>query len=262
MCVIYLAQNVHSRFKLVLALNRDEEYLRPTQQAGFWKDHPTILAGRDLKAGGTWAGITRQGRYAAITNYREPAADSNAKASRGEIVVDALTSTDSASNWIERFSARADQYPPFNLILGDQKSAHYYTNRAKRTQEVSRGVFALSNAFLDSPWPKVIEGRRAFDQILHEGDDLNIERIFSVLRNEKKVRDELLPDTGVGLELERMLSPIFIRSATYGTRSTTLITVSENNEVYFKEITFVPAVENPVREFRFQIELPPVICLL
>ncbi|MBD0370277.1 MAG: NRDE family protein [Pyrinomonadaceae bacterium] len=237
MCIILLAHEAHPEYTLVLAANRDEFYGRPTREAHFWKDAPDTLAGRDLERGGTWLGVTRTGRIAAVTNYREPGARIENAPSRGLLVSDFLAADEGAYEYLARLQPRASLYNGFNLIVGDGCELCYFSNRGGEPQTIRSGVHGLSNHLLDTPWPKVERGREALEKVL-ESDALSIEAIFKVLADDARAQDEALPETGVGLELERMLSPLFIESQVYGTRSSTVILFNRQGEVIFIERTF------------------------
>lgn len=238
MCVILLAYRAHTEYPLVLAANRDEFYERPTARAAFWSDEEDTLAGRDLERGGTWLGVTRKGRMAAITNYREPGVKIDNAPSRGLLVSRFLAGDEDASEYLSKLSGRASLYNGFNLIVGAGGKLHYFSNRGGPPQEIEPGVHGLSNHLLNTPWPKVERGRRALASLVETGDHLSVEEIFRILADDARAQDEALPETGVGLELERMLSPLFIESQVYGTRSSTVVLFNHLGEVVFIERTF------------------------
>jgi uncharacterized protein with NRDE domain len=261
MCLVLLALNCHPEYSLVLAANRDEFYDRPTAPAAFWSDAPRVLAGRDLQAGGTWLGINRAGRFAAVTNYRQGQREPVARRSRGHLVSDFLTGDIPAAQYLERVSRAADQYNGFNLLAGDAGGVSYYSNREGRVRSLEPAVYGLSNHLLDTPWPKVTATKTAFGSLLkREATDLAAS-LFALLANRDPARDEQLPSTGVGQDWERLLSSAFIASDNYGTRSTTVVLVSHAGRVIFVERSFGPAgIPGGEARFEFQIVTRSVRC--
>lgn len=255
MCLILLACDVHPDFRLILAANRDEFYARPTSPAAFWDDAPQLLAGRDLKSGGTWLGITRAGRLAALTNYRDLRSYRPDAPSRGGLVSGFLRGTMSAAAYLAFLEREGSAYNDFNLIFGDLRRLSYFSNRGGRHAVLTPGVHGLSNEFLDSPWPKVNHGRDALAGLVAAGSPVGPEELFTILADRTMAPDHLLPDTGVGIERERLLSPLFIESPTYGTRSSTVILVDRMNRVTFCEQTFDGRPEEPrTVTWQFDIE--------
>lgn len=239
MCLILAAIDAHPKYGLVLAANRDEYYDRPTAQAAFWPGAPHVLAGRDLREGGTWLGITRDGRVAAVTNYRAPGAKKESSPSRGKLVSGYLLGGESPVRYLEGLSRGASIYSGFNLIVGQWEEMYWYSNYGSEIIRLSPGIHGLSNHFLDTPWPKVVKGKEALGNVLTEEDPC-AEDFFRFLMDRTVPPDENLPDTGVGLEAERMLSPIFISSPGYGTRSSTLVLLGRDGRFSFFERTFHP----------------------
>ena len=225
MCVIYLAYETHPDHPLILLANRDEFYDRPTAAAAYWEDHPQIYAGRDLVAGGTWLGITRGGRIAAVTNYRDQSAPKGNR-SRGELVAEFLKSEESPAKYLGGVQQRALQYSGFNLIVGDLSESgdglFYFSNGGNGTRRLEPGVYGLSNHLLDTPWPKVARGKDRFQELLTS--PIDIETLLGLLRDESLADDAELPDTGIGYEKEKALSAIFIKTPIYGTRSSSVVT--------------------------------------
>jgi uncharacterized protein with NRDE domain len=240
MCLILLAYGVHPAYGLVVAANRDEFYERPTEAARFWDDAPEVLAGRDLTRGGTWLGVTRGGRFAAVTNYRDPRALMPDAPSRGHLVADFLRGSESPARYLARVAEAGARFNGFNLLAGDAGSLHYYSNRGGAPRRLAPGVYGLSNHLLDTSWPKVEAGKRALAALVTAGGELEIEGLFRVLSDREPAEDSRLPDTGVGLEAERMLSPLFITGPRYGTRCSTVILAGRDRRVEFVERTFVP----------------------
>ena len=257
MCLIFVALKSHPDHKLIIAANRDEYYDRPTAKASFWDESPGLLAGKDLRGGGTWLGITTSGRIAAITNYRDPASIKSHAPSRGKLVVDFLLGRQSAVDYLERLDQKAARYNGFNLLIGNKEGLYSYSNRGDVAQNLPSGVYGLSNHLLDTPWPKVTRAKEMFRKSLSKETGPQPHAIFEILSDRSIPDDEDLPDTGVGLEWERILSPIFITSPAYGTRSSTLLLIDQNDHVTFIEKTFDPGQDNPTtirHEFQIDIE--------
>lgn len=268
MCLLLLAHRAHAEYPLVIAANRDEYYARPTQPAAFWADAPEVLAGRDLQAGGTWLGITRQGRWAALTNVRDPGNMRVGAPSRGHLVSAYLLGSAPPRAYLAGIAERVGLYNGFNLLCGDGESVWYLSNylanheandpanHAAGMREVLPGIHGVSNHVLDTPWPKVVLGCSLLSQSLaaRPADELDVQALFDVLKSEQAVADAELPDTGVGIERERELAPIFIRSTGYGTCSSTVITVHRSGHVTFVERTTNPALASrPDIEHRFAL---------
>lgn len=233
MCLIFISLKNHATYKLIVAANRDEFYNRKTAPAEYWKDHPEILGGRDLEAGGTWLGITKSGRLSMITNYRDPKNINPSAPSRGQLVSDYLLSKIGPDVYLISLQPKAREYNGFNLITGTTDDLWYYSNYRQGIDQLTTGLYGLSNHLLGTPWPKVETGKKMISEVLShpfKPDDL-----FQVLFDDQVAKDELLPDTGVGLERERALSAMFIKSPGYGTRCSTVILVDHDNQVFFAE---------------------------
>lgn len=251
MCLILLSYQSHSEYPLLIAANRDEFYDRPATPAEFWKENPDILAGRDIQAGGTWLGVSKWGRIAMITNYREVQRFDPKAPTRGKLVSDFLTGNVPASDYLEDLRPNASAYNGFNLILGDHTGLYYFSNRTEGIFKLTPGQYGLSNHLLDTPWPKVSKSKARFLQAL-EQRRIDEKKLFEILSDSAPAQDEQLPDTGVGIELERMLSPVFIKSPKYGTRCSTLIYIGRHDELVFVERTYDP-VTSVWKESRFSI---------
>lgn len=240
MCLILFAFDAHPVYKLIVAANRDESYARPTADVDFWEDAPHVLAGRDMEKMGTWMGVTTSGRFAALTNYRDPMEVTKGKRSRGELVSEFLKGNEPLKSYVEKVSTNDRIYPGYNLLTGSAEELFYYSNKGKQIVKVQPGVYGLSNHLLDSDWPKVSKGKVGLKKIVnnlgHEtkGKPELVENLFALLKNADPAPDEMLPNTGVGLDLERILSPLFIKSEGYGTRSSTVCLLGEQ-EVYYAE---------------------------
>lgn len=256
MCLILFAHRAHAAYPLVIAANRDEFYERPTAPAAFWHDAPHVLAGRDLQAGGSWLGITHDGRWAALTNYRDPPSPVPGRPSRGALVAGFLTGDAAPDNYLADVAARADQYDGFNLLVGDATGAWYFGNRATDDagpRRLEPGVYGLSNHLLDTPWPKVARGRQRLGELL-AGGAVDAESLLGILYDTEIAPAQSLPDTGIGAEWERVLSAAFVATPVYGTRASTALIVTAAGELTFVERSFRPG---PVAagDVRFQHRL-------
>ena len=253
MCLILLSYRMHDRYPFILAANRDEFYERPSAPVTLWDDAPGVIAGKDLQRGGTWLGITKKGRLAMLTNYREhPPFGQNAP-SRGWLVRDFLCSQEAPEKYVKEIAARSDQYNGFSLIIGDMSGFYYMSNRGGMI-ELTPGVYGLSNRLLDTPWPKTERGKEVLRSLLSNNDNPLPEDIFGILSDRSKPDDGQLPDTGVGLEWERILSPIFITSPVYGTRSSSVIMIDRRSHVMFIERSF-DAYPAPWMETKFEFRI-------
>ncbi len=219
MCLITFAWQPATQVPLQLVANRDEQHARPTAPLDFWVDQPQILAGRDLRAGGTWLGLNRWGHFAALTNFREPGVAASGR-SRGHLVADYLQEQRDPLAHARQLQAEIGSYAGFNLLLGNREQLVYLSNRSADTPRVlEAGVYGLSNALLNSPWPKLKLVREGLSAALREGK-LGVEVAMQLMAYRQPFADHLLPDTGVARAVERMLSPPFILTPVYGTRCT------------------------------------------
>lgn len=234
MCLILLANDYHPNYKLVVAANRDELYKRPTLPANFWLDYPSVLAGKDLEQGGTWMGITTEGRFSALTNYRDPLREKPNAPSRGHLVYNFLTGDQSAESFLQGLNEKSIEYNGFNLLAGTVEALYYYSNRERLIRRVEKGVHGLSNSLIDVGWPKVKKGVEAFAGCLRK-PNIRVERLFEILADQEIYSDSELPHTGISIEKERMLSPLYIVSPEYGTRSSTILLIDQHNQVQFWE---------------------------
>lgn len=234
MCLIFISLNEHPRYKLIVAANRDEFYNRKTAPAHFWEDHPNIVGGRDLEASGTWMAMNKNGKISLVTNYRDPANMNSHAPSRGHLVSDFLVHGDAPKEYLERVSERAAQYNGFNLLTGYPDQLWYLSNYQQGIQKLESGVYGLSNHLLDSPWPKVQRGKEKFKNVIKDST-IEPDKLFELLFDEQRAEDPMLPDTGIGLERERALSSMFIKTPGYGTRCSTIVLVSHDNQVVFSE---------------------------
>lgn len=236
MCLLLLAYRVHASYPLIVAANRDEFHERAAEPAHWW-DAPSIFAGRDHEAGGTWIGVSRSGRIAAVTNYRDPSITEPGIASRGELPVMALGGWDD-DQMLNHFHHEGGRYNGFNLLFGSPARLLYLSNRGAQRAELTPGIYGLSNHVLDTPWPKVVRGKERLTEYLASPKQPEPEGLFELLRDRHRPTDEALPDTGIDLEWERLLAPIFIITRRYGTRCSTVIIINERNEILFAERTF------------------------
>lgn len=249
MCLAAFALNAHPRFPLVVAANRDEFFARPAAPMGWWREQPDLLAGRDLGAGGSWFGLTRNGRLALLTNVREPGRNDPAAPSRGALVLDALFHDGDAPAFA---AGLAPGYNGFNLVTGDvaRNTWHWISNRAAAPVALAPGLHALSNAALDTPWPKTLGLRAAVADALERADDARMLAglLLHALADATPAPDAALPDTGVGLARERLLSPRFIRMpdperpglAVYGTRCSTVLVRAADGRTLVIERSVTP----------------------
>lgn len=251
MCLLAFGYDTHPEYPLVFAGNRDEFYDRPTAPAHFWDDAPHVLAGRDLKAGGAWMGVTRNGWWGVVTNVRAPGQYREDARSRGSLVADYLRQEPDPSQYAQSIAAEAHAYNGFNLLLGTPESLYYLSSTDAQPEAVSPGVHGLSNERLDTPWPKVVAGREGVRQVLDE--EVSPDALLNVLDRREPFPDDRLPDTGVGTETERMLSPLFIESDNYGTRCSTVLLMDRRGEVTFVERTFEHGEATTTRRFSFSI---------
>lgn len=235
MCLILVGWRSHAHYPLVVAANRDEFYARPTAFAARWPETPQVIGGRDLEAGGTWLGMSENGRFAAITNVREPGMPVGKK-SRGELTRDFLLADFPAAAYAARIAG--GDYAGFNLLLGDGVSLLYCSNRGTGPQVLAPGIYGLSNSTLDTPWPKLESSRRRFSGALRGLPDE--EAFFELLADREMAADEDLPKTGVPLAWERLLSAVFVASETYGTRASTILLQRTDGVMTLHERSFGP----------------------
>lgn len=238
MCLILIAYHYQPGYPLLVAANRDEFYNRPTAPLAQWADASQILAGRDLQSGGTWFGITTTGRFAALTNYRDPSRALSNAPSRGKLVSEYLRGAEPARSYLDQVIEKANLYNGFNLLLGDAEGLFYYANYQNQPRALEPGLYGLSNHFLDTPWPKVERARTALRQTLRQTPNPIPEDLLELLRDQEPAPDHQLPHTGIPLEWERWLSPIFITAPGYGTRASTALCVQDCGSVRIVETTW------------------------
>ena len=234
MCLLLISYKMHLTYKIILAANRDEFYDRPVEAANYWKENPSILAGRDLKAGGTWIGITKEGRFAAITNYRDINLNKENSPSRGKLIIDFLSNKNSIKDYSKILKETSRLYNGYNLIFGDKDNLFYFSNKTENLTKLTPGIYGLSNHLLDTPWPKVEKGKNSFKEKINR-KDVGINDLFDILLDKTIPPDELLFDTGLSPEIERAVSPIFVETPFYGTRSSTVILWDYSDKIIFVE---------------------------
>jgi uncharacterized protein with NRDE domain len=261
-CLLLLALGVDAELPLAVAANRDEFRERPSAPAAFWEDAPEILAGRDLSAGGTWLGVSRTGRFAAVTSVREGRAARSGARSRGRLVSDFLSSRTDAETYMRLVADEAHLYDGFNLVAGGVDGLFWLSNRAPPPggERLARGVHGISNALLDTPWPKLTAARESLASILCDARGAVDARalpasLLGLLSDATRAEDAQLPDTGIGLERERVLSSAFIDTPAYGTRASTVVLFHADGRVELEERTHAAGRPNVgARRFSFTIE--------
>ncbi|HEU20415.1 MAG TPA: NRDE family protein [Deltaproteobacteria bacterium] len=255
MCTVLFSFKSHPEYPLILASNRDEFHDRPTMPAAFWDERFDLLAGRDLKACGTWLGITKTGRFATLTNFRAPASMRDDAPTRGKLVSNFLLSEKSPETYFHDMRFNAHEYNGFNLLFGYVSELYYFSNKDHGfCRKVAPGLYGLSNHLFDTPWPKVERGKKLLSDVMSGGKSITAEMIFGVLADTYQPDDSLLPDTGVGPKWERILAPIFVQSPAYGTQFSTVIMVDTKNRVSFTERAFQSRPDQYTeRTFEFSI---------
>jgi uncharacterized protein with NRDE domain len=238
MCLALIAYRAHPRYPLVLAANRDEFHARPAQALHWWNDGVRMLAGRDLQAGGSWLGLDGAGRIALVTNYRDPSVPPPEGTSRGSLIGEFLGGTDSVSAFANATAARAGQFSGFNLLAMDRGGLAYVTSHPEpEARMLAPGIYGLSNRQLDTPWPKLLRARERFEREL-AADHPQPAALMRLLSDRNTAADGELPDTGIGLEWERLLSSALIVSDSYGTRCSTVVLISGDGVVTVEERSY------------------------
>ncbi len=232
MCLILFAINQHPEFPLILIANRDEYHARPSKPLHWWSTTPQLLGGQDLESCGSWLALNRQGKLAAITNFREAGANQLQRPSRGHLVRDYLLGAH--NNWHPWLEQNAQSYNGFNLLYGRWDQLCWRSNRYPATRRLEPAIYGLSNHLLDTPWPKVERGKQLLQQSIHQ-QNLSLDNLLAILQNDQPVKQNQLPDTGIGLQWEQRLAPIFIRSEHYGTRASTVLLVDRQHHIQVKE---------------------------
>ncbi|RRV09310.1 hypothetical protein EGJ27_05945 [Pseudomonas sp. v388] len=236
MCLIVFAWRPSDPRPLIVAANRDEFYARPTLALAQWPDAPQIYAGRDLEAGGSWMGISANGRFAALTNIRDPNQSIGLR-SRGELVARYLNGGRSLEDFLAETASRAAEYTGFNLLVGDAQHLYYLSSVEPLPIRLESGVYGVSNAGLNTPWPKLLKARTALSAQL---DDPQPAALLQLLHDPTPAAQADLPNTGVGLATETLLSSVFIASPHYGTRASTVLIVNADGSRQMIEHSFGP----------------------
>lgn len=253
MCLIFISLDQHPRYKLLVAGNRDEFYDRPTQPAAYWPDFPGILGGRDLEAGGTWLGVTTGGKISMLTNYRDPQNIDPSAPTRGRLVADYLEGSQTAAAYLEAVNASGIRYNGFNLLSGDADELYYYSNYHRFVQKVQPGFYGLSNKFIDTPWPKVVNGKQKIGPAFSR-TTIDPEEIFRLLYDDSTAPPDQLPDTGLARDMELALSAMFIKTGNYGSRCSTIVAVDRDDNWSFWERSYHPGdFTYSDRSYRFSL---------
>ncbi|MCZ6667503.1 MAG: NRDE family protein [Gammaproteobacteria bacterium] len=233
MCLILFALQQHQDYPLIVIANRDEYYARPTRSAHWWEDSAGIFAGRDLQAQGTWLGVNRNGRFAAVTNVREPESMAPGKLSRGNLPREFLAGDEPPESFLTRIKPDADAYAGFNLLIGDSNGLYFYSNRQTEVTPVPAGIYGISNGLFDEAWPKLTSGKQVLVSVLASAPTDSA--LMQILTDDSTAQEHLLPKTGVTIDIERMLSSRFIRSIDYGTRACSIVKFDNRNQIRFIE---------------------------
>lgn len=254
MCLIVLAWKTHPDYPLLLLANRDEHYERATAPLHVWPGQPEIHAGEDLQQHGTWLGMTAQGRFAAVTNLRGPQISSSGERSRGWLVRDYLLSRRNPSDYLDHVSSEGSRYHGFNLLVGNLRTLMYASNQdGAHPRLLTPGIYGLSNAGINTPWPKVEEAKVAFTRLLSRREP-DFDAMFALMHSEARYPLSLLPDTGIGAEREQALSSIFVRTEVYGTRNTTLMAWHRSGAARMLEKTYTKTGEVSETELSLTIQ--------
>ncbi|MFK7948869.1 MAG: NRDE family protein [Saprospiraceae bacterium] len=239
MCLITFAYKKHKKYKLIIVANRDEFYQRPTATANWWNDEPTILAGRDLKGNGTWMGFNKNGRFSALTNYRNGFNEKKNAPSRGDLVTSFLLSQNDSLEYLQQLTESADSYNGYNLLTFDGKNLAYYSNQIEQPTILESGIYGLSNSTLDIGWPKVNKATSGLKTLLQQ-ENFQIDDAFTIMQNRAIASDNALPNTNIPMKWERLLSSMYIESPEYGTRCSTVFLLDYDGNYHFEERSYVP----------------------
>ncbi|WP_422463794.1 NRDE family protein [Endozoicomonas sp. ALB115] len=256
MCLIVFSWQPDSQYPLILAANRDEFYQRPTQATDFWNDSPDVFGGRDLEAGGSWLAINKNGRFAAVTNYREVPSPAGLY-SRGALVANFVTGSQSASDYLQAVQQQSDKWSGFNLLTMDSTGLYYLSNRAKdhSIAPLPPGIYGLSNHLLDTPWPKLMRARTGFTRAIKESIPPVSKQLIELMHDNYQPPEEQLPDTGVSKEVEKLISSCFIASKEYGTRNTSVLMIDHHHQLQWVEQEYLSeGAVGEQRQFKFTLE--------
>ena len=252
MCLAFVSWQQHATYRLVLLVNRDESYARPTQQAYWWPSHPSILAGQDLQQKGTWLGITEKGSFAVLTNHRNKYASiPPKKRSRGQLPVDFLLQQTSPEDYVKALNTQ--HYEGFHLLVGNLKTLCYANNDTSNGHPLGPGLYGLSNGLLDEPWFKVQRGKERFEKCLSqtESEEAKVNALFNMMQDTQQAPNHLLPNTGFPTSWEKKCSSAFVKTNGYGTRTTTLLMQTHDGKHHLIERTYDSGCAQPVRSYRF-----------
>lgn len=233
MCVLFIAWKSHPRYRLILAGNRDEFRLRPTAALDHWQDRPDVIGGRDLRSGGSWLAASTSGRFAAVTNFREVPPVTGPR-SRGSLVQDFVCGTQSPVAFVQQLDPQGREFGGTNLFAGDTESLWLWSNRGAVARVMAPGLYGLSNGMLADDWPKMRRGRDTLAALIAR-DEIDEAALFALLADRTPGADHELPDTGVGRDMERALSSIFIAGNEYGTRASTILLIGHDGRVQMHE---------------------------
>ena len=254
MCLIAFSYKTHPHYKLIVAANRDEFYQRPTRKAQFWTEEglPNILAGKDLKANGTWMGVSKTGKWGALTNYRDPSNIKENAPTRGDLVLDFFKSGLSEQEYLQEIQKKAEEYNGFNLLIGNKDSVFHFSNENNLITEVKPGIHGVSNALLDTNWPKLDHAKKALTEVTSK-EDFSKEGLFNILTNSETAPDDKLPSTGIPYEWEKAVSSIFIKTDNYGTLCSTLLLVDYDSNAEFTERRYDSSTGEIIDENTFKL---------
>lgn len=249
-----MALNESEKYPFILMANRDEFLKRPALPMAWWDDHPHLLAGKDLEAGGSWLGVTKAGRIAVVTNVRDLRDIRKDARSRGDLVTDFLLSDASMEQYQRDLISRQHDYNGYNLLFGDATGVQYLSNKSSETQTLRSGIHGLSNAALNTPWPKVVKGKEFLAEIIdreaQHASPAQLTDMMSDYMQSEELHYENLPDTGIGEEWEKKLSALYIDSGEYGTRVTTTILMDSAGSIHLREFN-----RREGRSVEFHVEL-------
>lgn len=254
MCLITFSYKTHPKYKLILAANRDEFYERPKRAAQFWNEEgfPNILAGKDLKANGTWMGISKSGKWGALTNYRDPRNIKEVAPTRGRLVLDFLKNENSGTDYLTNIKKVAPDYNGFNILVGENDKLFHYSNENDLIKEINPGIHGVSNALLDTPWPKLDHAKQELERVTST-EKFDKEDLFNILKSSAKASDDKLPSTGIPYEWEKAISSIFIKTDNYGTLCSTLLLIDYEGNAEFTERRYKPESSEIIEENTFKL---------
>ncbi|MEH6575577.1 MAG: NRDE family protein [Amphritea sp.] len=255
MCLIVFAYKYHPEYNLILAANRDEFYARATRPLHQWPAQPNILAGQDLEQGGTWLGVNTDGRFSALTNHRDGSRKLSGKRSRGHLPLDFLNSTLDAEQFAKQTQNADIAYDGYNQLVGDNQNLFYLSSSRQDSQRVAPGIHGVSNARLNTPWPKLLQQKELLRQHIDDNQH-QPEQLIRIMNNPQTYADALLPDTGISMDWERALSASFIQMKQYGTRATTIIRQRYDGETEIIEQNY--DAKGATEQHSYTLQLPVI----